>query len=87
MFASTEMIDLLGNDIPDAQNIGNFRWCDGVLLEALKNGDWIIFDELNLASQTVLEGLNCILDHRGEVFIPELNKRVVKAEGFKFFAA
>lgn len=49
-------------------------------------GAWIIFDELNLASQNVLEGLNSILDHRGEVFIPELNKTVSKAQGFQFFA-
>lgn len=29
--------------------------------------------ELNLASQSVLEALNAVLDHRGEVFVPELN--------------
>lgn len=28
---------------------------------------------MNLASQSVLESLNACLDHRGEVFIPELN--------------
>jgi hypothetical protein len=44
-----------------------FRWCNGPLLKALMNGDWVILDELNLASQTVLEGLNSLLDHRSEV--------------------
>ena len=28
--------------------------------------------QMNLASQSVLEGLNACLDHRGEVFVPEL---------------
>ena len=30
--------------------------------------------QLNLANQSVLEGLNACLDHRGEIFIPELNR-------------
>lgn len=45
------------------------------MLKALKTEDcWILLDELNLASQSVLEGLNACLDHRGEIFIPELNR-------------
>ena len=30
--------------------------------------------QLNLASQSVLEGLNAVLDHRGAAYIPELDK-------------
>ena len=41
--------------------------CDGPLLGALKAGKWVLLDELNLASQSVLEGLNAVLDHREEV--------------------
>ena len=48
----------------------------------MKEGEWIVFDELNLANQTILEGLNGILDFRGEVFIPELNLTVEKHPGF-----
>jgi midasin len=36
-------------------------------LSALKTGAWVLLDELNLASQSVLEGLNALLDHRAEV--------------------
>lgn len=50
-----------------------FSWQDGILLNALKNGHWIMLEGLNFASQSVLEGLNAILDHRGSVFIPEMN--------------
>lgn len=43
------------------------RRADGPLLAAVKSGAWVLLDELNLAGQTVLEGLNAVLDHRTEV--------------------
>ena len=64
-----------------------FAWVDGPLLSALKNGDWFLLDELNLAGQSVLEGLNAILDHRREIFLPELGRTVVAAPGFALFGA
>ncbi len=63
-----------------------FKWADGVLLNALKKGHWVLLEELNLASQSVLEGLNAILDHRGSVFIPEMNKTFEKHKNFRIFA-
>lgn len=63
-----------------------FAWSDGVLLQALKEGAWAILDELNLASQSVLEGLNALLDHRATVFIPELNKSFNAHPNFRIFA-
>lgn len=39
------------------------------------------FLQLNLASQSVLEGLNACLDHRGEVFVPELGRSFKVAHG------
>lgn len=64
---------------------GQFSWRDGPLLQALKQGHWILLDELNLASQSVLEGLNACLDHRGEIFIPELGKTFHVKQNTKFF--
>ncbi|KAG5506394.1 hypothetical protein JKF63_05897 [Porcisia hertigi] len=63
-----------------------FSWSDGVLLRALKEGSWVILDELNLASQSVLEGLNALLDHRSTVFIPELNEEFHAHADFRVFA-
>ena len=40
----------------------------------MQRGEWVLLDEMNLASQSVLEGLNACLDHRGEAYIPELDK-------------
>lgn len=92
----TDIIDLFGSDLPaessffESDNdvhLGAFQWRDGPLLAALKTPNtWILLDELNLAPQSVLEGLNAILDHRGEVFIPELNKTFKLNQQTRIFA-
>lgn len=64
---------------------GQFAWKDGPFLRALRTGDWILLDELNLASQSVLEGLNACLDHRGEIYIPELGRTFTVKPGTKLF--
>jgi midasin len=72
----TDIVDLFGTDLPDeTQKIGSFAWKDGPFLAALRSGSWILLDELNLATQSVLEGLNACLDHRGEIYIPELDRK------------
>ncbi|XP_077567526.1 midasin isoform X1 [Stigmatopora nigra] len=69
----TDVTDLFGADLPvEGGKGGEFAWRDGPLLAALKAGHWVLLDELNLASQSVLEGLNACFDHRAEIFIPEL---------------
>lgn len=68
--------------------LGSFVWRDGPLLSALKTPNtWILLDELNLAPQSVLEGLNAILDHRGEIYIPELNKTFKLGLDTRIFAS
>mmetsp|Transcript_3338 Transcript_3338/g.6310 ORF Transcript_3338/g.6310 Transcript_3338/m.6310 type:complete len:5449 (+) Transcript_3338:384-16730(+) len=86
----TDFSDLIGSDIPAGSEEGGgakFIWSDGVFLSALKNGDWVLLDELNLASQSVLEGLNACLDHRGTVYVPELNESFHCPPSFRVFAA
>ncbi|XP_058750373.1 midasin-like isoform X2 [Vicia villosa] len=83
----TDMMDLLGSDLPVESDEGmKFSWSDGILLQALKEGCWVLLDELNLAPQSVLEGLNAILDHRAEVFIPELGNTYKCPPSFRIFA-
>uniref|UniRef100_A0A1A9WWJ4 Midasin n=1 Tax=Glossina brevipalpis TaxID=37001 RepID=A0A1A9WWJ4_9MUSC len=97
----TDLADLFGTDLPAEDNIlcgvknqendvirmGSFVWRDGPLLAALKSENtWILLDELNLAPQSVLEGLNAILDHRGEVYLPELNKTFSLPKRTRIFA-
>ncbi|XP_057850180.2 midasin isoform X2 [Cryptomeria japonica] len=83
----TDIMDLLGSDLPVEGTKGiEFQWSDGILLQALKAGSWVVLDELNLAPQSVLEGLNAILDHRGEVYVPELGQSFKCPPSFRLFA-
>ncbi|XPT03346.1 AAA ATPase midasin [Ascochyta lentis] len=84
----TDLMDLFGSDVPvEGGAAGTFAWRDAPFLKAMKNGDWVLLDEMNLASQSVLEGLNAVLDHRGEVYISELDQTFHKHKDFRVFAA
>ena len=82
----TDICDLFGSDLPvEGGAVGQFAWRNGPFLDALQTGDWILLDELNLASQSVLEGLNAVFDHRGEVYIPELDRTFPLSENTRIF--
>lgn len=84
----TDLVDLFGSDAPaEGGNTGEFVWRDAPFLRAMQKGEWVLLDEMNLASQSVLEGLNACLDHRGETYIPELDKTFNCHPDFKVFAA
>jgi midasin len=84
----TDLMDLFGSDVPvEGGAAGTFAWRDAPFLKAMKKGDWVLLDEMNLASQSVLEGLNAVLDHRGEVYISELDQTFHKHSDFRVFAA
>ena len=83
----TELMDLFGSDVPiDGAYAGNFGWQDAPFLRAMQKGEWVLLDEMNLASQTVLEGLNACFDHRGQVYISELDQTFIRHPNFKVFA-
>ena len=84
----TDLIDLFGSDLPvEGGAPGQFAWKSADFLRALQEGHWVLLDEMNLAPQAVLEGLNSVLDHRGTVFIPELGFSFEKHPSFRIFAA
>ncbi|KAL2155988.1 hypothetical protein VTH82DRAFT_732 [Thermothelomyces myriococcoides] len=84
----TDLMDLFGTDVPvEGAEAGNFVWQNAPFLEAMQKGEWVLLDEMNLASQTVLEGLNACLDHRGEVYIAELDQVFKRHPDFRLFAA
>ena len=82
----TDIVDLIGSQYPSSETKTKFQWIDGVLLTAIKNGDWVIIDEMNLANQSVLEGLNGILENQKKIFVGELNQVFYAKEGFQIFA-
>lgn len=80
----TDLQEYIGSYATDAS--GKLVFKEGVLVEAMRKGHWIILDELNLAPSDVLEALNRVLDDNRELFIPETQK-VVKADpNFMLFA-
>ena len=66
-----DAFDLLTTAGPVAANSGNFEWVDGVLLKAMAAGDWVLLDNANLCSPTVLDRLNPLLEPAGELLVPE----------------
>jgi len=84
----TDLMDLFGTDVPvEGAEAGQFAWRDAPFLRAMQNGEWVLLDEMNLASQSVLEGLNACLDHRGEVYVSELDQVFKRHPDFRLFAA
>ncbi len=79
----TDMNDLIGGFFPFENK---FKWIDGILLKSIKNGEWLIIDEMNLANHSILEGLNKLLENQQEIFVPELNSEFKCKEGFQIFA-
>lgn len=80
----TDIQEYVGSYATDLSGKLIFR--EGVLVEAMRKGYWIILDELNLAPSDVLEALNRVLDDNRELFIPE-TQQVIKANSkFMLFA-
>ena len=80
----TEIEEYIGTYLPDTR--GKLVFQEGILIEALRNGYWIILDELNLARSEILESLNRLLDDNKELFVPELQAHIKPHENFRLFA-
>lgn len=65
---------------------GQFEFQEGLLIQAVRFGYWIILDELNLASSDILESLNRLLDDNRELYIPETNTLLKPHPHFRLFA-
>jgi midasin len=81
----TDLQEYIGTYVSDPQS-GKLVFQDGILVRALRRGDWIVLDELNLAPTDVLEALNRLLDDNRELFIPETNEIIRPHPNFMLFA-
>lgn len=81
----TDIQEYLGSYVSDSMT-GKLVFKDGLLVRALRNGDWIVLDELNLAPTDVLEALNRLLDDNRELVIPETQEVVHPHPHFMLFA-
>lgn len=48
-----------------------FEWLDGVIVQALQKGDWLVLDNANLCNASVLDRLNSLLEPEGSLIINE----------------
>ena len=81
----TDIQEYLGSYVSDPLT-GKLIFKDGLLVHALRKGDWIVLDELNLAPTDVLEALNRLLDDNRELVIPETQEIVRPHPHFMLFA-
>jgi midasin len=81
----TDIQEYLGTYVSDPIS-GKLVFKDGLLVQALRQGDWIVLDELNLAPTDVLEALNRLLDDNRELFIPETQEVIKPHPHFMLFA-
>lgn len=80
----TDLQEYLGSYVTDSH--GKLQFQEGVLVKAVRNGYWIVLDELNLAPSDVLEALNRLLDDNREIFVPETQETVSAHPEFMLFA-
>jgi len=81
----TDIQEYLGTYVSDPAT-GKLIFQDGLLVRALRRGDWIVLDELNLAPTDVLEALNRLLDDNRELVVPETQEVIRPHPNFLLFA-
>jgi midasin len=80
----TDVQEYTGSFAADQNGSLSFR--DGILVQALRLGHWVILDELNLAPSEVLEALNRLLDDNRELYLAETNETIKPHPSFRLFA-
>eukprot|EP01084_Bolivina_argentea_P024054 44892_1 len=80
----TDLQEYVGSYCLDER--GKLVFQEGILVQALRRGHWIILDELNLAPCDVLEALNRLLDDNRELLIEELQEVIKPHPRFRLFA-
>ncbi|XP_035827117.1 midasin-like, partial [Aplysia californica] len=50
---------------------GMFEWVDSMLVKAVRDGHWLLVDNVNFCSASVLDRLNALLEPHGELSINE----------------
>lgn len=62
-------------------------WVDGVLIDAMRKGHWLVLDEINAALPEILFVLHSLLDDDGYVVLAEKDGEVVRPhDNFRVFA-
>ncbi len=91
----TDTGELVGRFVPreEAEDDKHpWRWQDGLIIEAMRHGWWVVLDELNLAEPQILERLNALLERTPSLVLTEYDNSVLGPGGqpihpeFRIFA-
>ncbi|KAH9525004.1 AAA ATPase midasin [Bulinus truncatus] len=72
---------------------GTFEWVDSVLVRALQDGHWLLIDNVNFCSASVLDRLNALLEPNGVLSVNErgtvddVTVQIVPHPDFRLFFA
>ncbi|CAG8685363.1 7884_t:CDS:2, partial [Acaulospora colombiana] len=81
----TDIQEYIGSYVTNPSD-GRLVFHEGLLVQALRRGEWIVLDELNLAPSDVLEALNRLLDDNRELLVPETGEVIKPHPNFVLFA-
>ncbi|MBM4360624.1 MAG: AAA family ATPase, partial [Deltaproteobacteria bacterium] len=89
LHGQTDTGELVGRYVPDKAS-GGWRWHEGHVLRAMRDGCWLLFDELNLAEPQILERFNSLLEREPSFVVSEHDgERIATADihpNFRIFA-
>lgn len=89
VLSRVEVVQIMANE---RMRSHPWRWQDGPIVEALRQGWWVILDEVNLAEPQILERLNSVLERDPALVLTEYDHRVLGPGGepihgdFRIFA-
>ena len=87
LHGTTDAADLFGRWVPnDAANGGAWRWQDGAVTEAAREGHWLCLDEVNLAEPQAIEAMNSLVDRDPHLASPRDHTVVSVDPGFRIFS-
>jgi cobaltochelatase CobS subunit len=68
----TRMSDFVGRpSVVKKDGVSQTEWVDGILPTAMKNGNWLILDEIDFAQPEILSLLHPVLEPKGRLVIKE----------------
>ena len=72
LHGQTDTGELVGRYVPDDGEGGSsWRWQEGLVLRAMREGHWLLLDEVNLAEPQILERLNPLLEREPSLVVTE----------------
>lgn len=66
---------------------GETVWVDGILPKCMKEGNWLVLEEIDFAEPAILSILNTVLENNGKLVLKEKGHEVIKPhENFRILA-